>query len=331
MLPVPPPPSPPPPRRRYLCDTPFPFSWSQLLMAMLLANQFMLPFVIVSSGGCQGCATAACLCTAVAVRGSLGLLVISSARVRGLRHCCTSVHCGVRALQSQSGAALAFEHVMGGAPSLACLLLPGLPSTRHSRVVRMACCLASLQAPSLRCALPLAAVCAVKDWALGIVFATVATQARAQACCLLACVTPVCLQLACSQLAGKLSRSFLRPAIVWILAEHLHSWRADALLQAYWALNEVAREMEGELNTLSQQALFVLCCSLMAAGRCLAHFPACRRVLRLGISHSRVSVASCQPGCTPARAAAERHALPLESLHRSACHALASLLQSPPG
>lgn len=37
------------PRRRYLCDTPFPFSWSQLLMAMLLANQFMLPFVIVSS------------------------------------------------------------------------------------------------------------------------------------------------------------------------------------------------------------------------------------------------------------------------------------------
>ncbi|KAL4440997.1 hypothetical protein ABPG77_010428 [Micractinium sp. CCAP 211/92] len=34
---------------RYLCDTPFPFSWSQLLMAMLLANQFMLPFVIVSS------------------------------------------------------------------------------------------------------------------------------------------------------------------------------------------------------------------------------------------------------------------------------------------
>ena len=43
-----------PPPRRYLCDTPFPFSWAQLLVVMLLCFQFTLPFAIVSAGGRGG-------------------------------------------------------------------------------------------------------------------------------------------------------------------------------------------------------------------------------------------------------------------------------------
>jgi hypothetical protein len=42
----------PPPCRSYLCDTPFPFAWAQLLVVMLLILQFTVPFVIVASGGC---------------------------------------------------------------------------------------------------------------------------------------------------------------------------------------------------------------------------------------------------------------------------------------
>ncbi|PRW56008.1 hypothetical protein C2E21_5243 [Chlorella sorokiniana] len=34
---------------RYLCDTPFPFSWAQLLIVMLLCFQFTLPFAVVSA------------------------------------------------------------------------------------------------------------------------------------------------------------------------------------------------------------------------------------------------------------------------------------------
>ncbi len=34
---------------RYLCDTPFPFSWAQLLIVMLLCFQFTLPFAMVSA------------------------------------------------------------------------------------------------------------------------------------------------------------------------------------------------------------------------------------------------------------------------------------------
>lgn len=63
----------PPTPCRYLCDTPFPFSWSQLLMAMLLANQFMLPFVIVSSGEpSPGCCAYICTCIRAYVCGICG-------------------------------------------------------------------------------------------------------------------------------------------------------------------------------------------------------------------------------------------------------------------
>lgn len=34
---------------RYLCDTPFPFAWAQLIVVLLLCFQFTLPFVVVSS------------------------------------------------------------------------------------------------------------------------------------------------------------------------------------------------------------------------------------------------------------------------------------------
>ena len=37
------------PACRYLCDTPFPFCWAQLLMYMLMCFQFTLPFLIVTA------------------------------------------------------------------------------------------------------------------------------------------------------------------------------------------------------------------------------------------------------------------------------------------
>jgi hypothetical protein len=48
------------PLLRYLCDTPFPFAWAQLIMVMLLFLQFTAPFAVVSAGkGCDWTAIAA--------------------------------------------------------------------------------------------------------------------------------------------------------------------------------------------------------------------------------------------------------------------------------
>ena len=34
---------------RYLVDTPFPFSWAQLLIFLLVCNQIILPFICVTT------------------------------------------------------------------------------------------------------------------------------------------------------------------------------------------------------------------------------------------------------------------------------------------